>query len=398
MHPQLWIIPGTHIGVPAYGFLMLVGFVLAVWLSVVRAKRVGADASVVTSMAAIGGLTGYLGSRGMHLVHYYWARLVAGQMDAAEVMATLASGGEVLGGVVAATVCVIAYLAVTRRPIGRYLDIMFPPMILAMGIGRVGCLLYGCCWGQVCQTEAGGPGVPWAVHFPYGAPAHFAHCDQERLTIPDDLIFRVPGSDVWAPLPRHLLHDSARTLDQDLARCVEHLEAVAELRRIDPNHPDVASHQQALRVLQPRLPGGSKLQQAEYLAAAVHLRKLAARDGQTPEAAFGRLRELAASQHSLWVHPTQVYDAAGLGILFVLLSAIFYRKRRDGVVVGWTMVLYSAGRFTLELLRDDNPHDVFGLTVSQFISLSVLAIGLIYLVLLTRFAAEQPAQRAPHPA
>ena len=384
MHPELWRIPGSGFTIPTYGFVVVVGFAVAVWLAVSRARRVGADPAVVTTMAAIGGLTGMLGSRGMHLVHYYWDSLTAGQMDASDVVTTLAGGGEVLGGVVLASVCVTVYLAVARKSIRSYLDIVFPPMILAMALGRVGCLMYGCCWGQVCQTAAGDRAVPWAVRFPYGSPAHLTHWHDGLLDVPRDLLWRPVGADQRWPIPRRLLHDPALGTHADLARYVTHLEAVALLTRNDPDSPEIEGHRARLRELEPKLPGGSKAQRARYVAVAVHLHKVALRDGDTTEAAVANLRRLAATQRSRWVHPTQLYDAIGLSILFVLLSVIFNRCQRHGLVVAWTMVLYSVSRFLMEIIRGDNPHDVAGLTVSQFISLVVFVAGLVYMWVLAR--------------
>ena len=394
MHPELWRVPGSDFIIPTYGFVVVVGFLLAVWLAVSRARRVGADPAVVTSMAAIGGLTGVLGSRGMHLVHYYWDSLTAGQMDAGEVLTTLAGGGEILGGVVLAAVCVTVYLAVARKSIGLYLDVVFPPMILAMALGRVGCLMYGCCWGQVCQTAAGDPAVPWAVRFPYGSPAHLTHWRDGLLEVPGDLLWRPLGAEQRRPIPRKLLNDPTLSAHTDLARYVIHLESVALLSKSDPNHPEIEGHRARLRELEPRLPGGSKRERAGYVAAAVHLHKVAVRDGDTAEGALANLRRLAATQRSRWVHPTQLYDAIGLSILFALLSVIFYQRQRHGLVVAWTMVLYSVSRFLMETIRGDNPHDVAGLTVSQFISLVVFVAGLVYMLVLVRYLPPQSPQVA----
>ena len=54
------------------------------------------------------------------------------------------------------------------------------------------------------------------------------------------------------------------------------------------------------------------------------------------------------------------------------------------MVVAWTMVLYPISRFTQELIRADSPRDVGGLTISQFLSLVVLLLGVVFLVLLVK--------------
>jgi len=51
-------------------------------------------------------------------------------------------------------------LAMRRRsiPLGRGLDALAPALAFAHGIGRVGCFMAGCCWGEACS-------LPWAATF-----------------------------------------------------------------------------------------------------------------------------------------------------------------------------------------------------------------------------------------
>ena len=96
------------------------------------------------------------------------------------------------------------------------------------------------------------------------------------------------------------------------------------------------------------------------------------------------MRKLADSQKSLWVHPTQIYDAVALALMFVLLSVVFFRSSKPGLVVVWAMVLYPVNRVIQEFIRGDNPHDVFGFTISQFISATIFVTGIILLVVLSK--------------
>ena len=119
------------------------------------------------------------------------------------------------------------------------------------------------------------------------------------------------------------------------------------------------------------------------------------------------LRSIATAQHTLWVHPTQVYDAISLTLMFLVLSAVLHRRRRHGMVIAWTMLLYPVSRFVQEMLRADNPHDVAGLTVSQFLSLVLFGLGLVYMFVLIRLLPERsprtdaapagPRERSPRP-
>ena len=73
----------------------------------------------------------------------------------------LASMGGVAAGLAAAAVVARAM----RRRAAELLDAIAPAGLLALGIGRVGCFLAGCCYGRATS-------LPWGVVFPeVGPPA-----------------------------------------------------------------------------------------------------------------------------------------------------------------------------------------------------------------------------------
>jgi phosphatidylglycerol---prolipoprotein diacylglyceryl transferase len=83
------------------------------------------------------------------------------------------------------------------------------------------------------------------------------------------------------------------------------------------------------------------------------------------------------SPRSLPVHPKQLYMAlAGLALLG-LLSAYYPRRRRDGEVMALLMIAYPLTRFLIEFYRGDAGGLYAGLTISQYISMGLLAGGLI---------------------
>jgi phosphatidylglycerol---prolipoprotein diacylglyceryl transferase len=94
---------------------------------------------------------------------------------------------------------------------------------------------------------------------------------------------------------------------------------------------------------------------------------------------------------SLAVHPKQLYAAlAGLALLG-LLSAYYPRRRRDGEVMALLMIGYPATRFLVEFYRGDRGGLFGGLTISQYISLALLACGLVTWRLLSRLPATRLA-------
>jgi len=79
---------------------------------------------------------------------------------------------------------------------------------------------------------------------------------------------------------------------------------------------------------------------------------------------------------SLPIHPTQLYASFNGFLLFLLLSAFFPIRRRDGEVIGLLLLTYPVARFLLEQLRDDEAAMLSGLTVSQAVSVVLFGLAL----------------------
>jgi prolipoprotein diacylglyceryltransferase len=60
------------------------------------------------------------------------------------------------------------------------------------------------------------------------------------------------------------------------------------------------------------------------------------------------------------------------------------------VVFGLLFLLYPIMRFMEEIIRSDNPHDTAGLTISQFISLVLFLIGVIWMFIVYRLPLRSP--------
>lgn len=102
---------------------------------------------------------------------------------------------------------------------------------------------------------------------------------------------------------------------------------------------------------------------------------------------------------SLGVHPAPLYMAVGLLVIAGILKWTLERRRFHGQVAALYGVLYGALRFTVEGLRGDSARSVFGMTVSQTLSLALLAVGLTLIALAWRYGLYrqpvlQPADEA----
>ncbi|QEH36458.1 Prolipoprotein diacylglyceryl transferase [Aquisphaera giovannonii] len=82
-----------------------------------------------------------------------------------------------------------------------------------------------------------------------------------------------------------------------------------------------------------------------------------------------------AAAWSLPVHPTQLYGALAGLLILAYLTWFFPRRRRDGEVMFWMMVLYAVTRWPIESLRGDDDALIAGMTISQIISIGLLALA-----------------------
>jgi phosphatidylglycerol---prolipoprotein diacylglyceryl transferase len=87
------------------------------------------------------------------------------------------------------------------------------------------------------------------------------------------------------------------------------------------------------------------------------------------------------------VHPTQLYEAIGLGFLGWLLVRWRRRGEADTIVLGRYLVGAGVLRFVIEFIRV-NERIAFGLSVAHLVSLFVIALGIAMLVV------SRPAQLA----
>ena len=90
----------------------------------------------------------------------------------------------------------------------------------------------------------------------------------------------------------------------------------------------------------------------------------------------------AHSGHSMPLVATQPISSLAVFGLFLFLSWFFWKKHRNGEVFVLMCGLYSLFRFLIEFLRGDNARELGGMTFSQLISIGVAAVALVIFLLL----------------
>lgn len=95
------------------------------------------------------------------------------------------------------------------------------------------------------------------------------------------------------------------------------------------------------------------------------------------------------ANHSLPVHPVQLYESAFNLLLFGLLLLVWRARRRAGMVGVVYLLVYPVGRFAIEFLRGDHRIRWAGLSIAQWVSIGLFGVGLGLWWVLRRAASRK---------
>jgi phosphatidylglycerol:prolipoprotein diacylglycerol transferase len=336
----------TPDGVPIYGFgmMLFLAFLICTWVAGRRAETQGIPREKIQDLVIWLFLGGLLGARVVYLVHAQDFKTV---LDFLRQLPLIWEGGIVLYGAVLgalAAYCVAYWFIFRNQGVStlKLADILAPSIALGLCLGRIGCFLNGCCYGQVaCPDCAVSP-----VHFPLSAPAREALV-MEGWQTSAGFTYAVP----------QLSHSGV---------------TVGQVSR------DSAAWQAGLR------PGNV-------------IEKANGRDTPTPvdlSEVLGSLRGWPRGKKdvtltvggknlppfiplTLGLYPTQLYESVSMFLLFLFLSAVYPWRGRDGLVVSLLMICYGTHRYLNELLRGD-PRPV---GFERYSSIILIAGGIVLLLL-----------------
>jgi phosphatidylglycerol:prolipoprotein diacylglycerol transferase len=259
------LFPVFGLPIHGYGLMIVVGFLLALWVTTRIARRRGLP-DVVYDLGMVMLLCGILGGRTFYYLENYSEEFASESIWA---FFKIWKGGLVFyGGAIGGFFGGLAFLVLRKLPVAAVLDVVSVGVPVGMAFGRIGCYLNGCCYGKLCDPDL--PLVETLGVFP---PSTAPHQHQVQQGWIDDSMAMMP------------------------------------------------------------------------------------------------------------IHPVQLYQAIHDFALFLMLYWYVERghaPRGAGMPVLW--VTYGVGRFFLEGLRGDNPKTLSGLTVSQNLSIGVVAVFGVLLI------------------
>jgi len=154
MHPEAFRI-GSYFQ-STYGVMVTLGFLAGLWMAARLGRKAGLDADVVLNLGIYVALAALMGAKLLMVVSDlgYYFRYPGDLLS----LSTFRAGGIFFGGLIGALLTAFFYLRHKGLPGLMVADTFAPGLALGHAIGRTGCFLAGCCWGQPCD-------LPWAVTF-----------------------------------------------------------------------------------------------------------------------------------------------------------------------------------------------------------------------------------------
>ncbi|MCH7905571.1 MAG: prolipoprotein diacylglyceryl transferase [Armatimonadetes bacterium] len=142
MHPDLFTVFGFKVG--TFGLIIAVGLMFSVWLAGRRAPRHGVKPESLYDVLIWALIPGILGARIVYVAQH-WEDF-SGHPD--ELWTFQFAGLTSFGGIGFALIGIWVWSWRAKIPLSSMFDIIGLPLLILGAIGRVACLMNGCCYGR----------------------------------------------------------------------------------------------------------------------------------------------------------------------------------------------------------------------------------------------------------
>jgi phosphatidylglycerol---prolipoprotein diacylglyceryl transferase len=142
------------INVYAYGLFMVIAYFAYTYYVYKKARRINIEGETAVDISVMLFISGIVGAR----LAYMLLNLDKYAGNWGSFFSFQKGGLSWHGGLFGAAVVLLVVIILRKLPVGQTLDLMFTPVLLALGIGRIGCFFNGCCYGHATN-------IPWAISF-----------------------------------------------------------------------------------------------------------------------------------------------------------------------------------------------------------------------------------------
>lgn len=167
MHPE--ILKLGPVSVKAWGLMMAISVVIALFIALKRADKLGVKRDLVYDMVIVVVISAILGSRIFYVI-FHLEEFRGNWLDIINPFSGPGGFGiaglSMMGGVFLVVIAVALYSLIRKVGFPKLADVIAPTFLLGCGITRIGCFLNGCCYGRPTSGACG-------VHFTDGAAGSF---------------------------------------------------------------------------------------------------------------------------------------------------------------------------------------------------------------------------------
>jgi len=127
----------------SYGLMLAIAFATSSALLVLQTRRQNMNPDTIFNFAFIVFISGVIGAR----IFYIMTNVAYYLRNPLEIIMLQHGGLAWFGGLIAGIFSGALYLKSKRLPMYKVMDLVVPFVALGQAIGRIGCLLNGCCFG-----------------------------------------------------------------------------------------------------------------------------------------------------------------------------------------------------------------------------------------------------------